>query len=212
MTRLTHEHLICAKPDFGTMVFGVDEAGRGPLAGPVVAGAVLLGRKPPAGLADSKKLSSRRRAVLEREIKASCVWAVGIAEVEEIDRINIFAATMEAMTRAVASLCAKAGCDPQEVLVDGDKTPAGRCDGWRWQGRAIVGGDGLEPAISAASIIAKEHRDRLMRSLAQEHPHYGWERNAGYGTKEHMEALRMHGPTRHHRRSFAPVSQLEMPL
>jgi len=195
-----------------SLIIGVDEAGRGPLAGPVVAAAVVLGAAPPEGLADSKKLTSRRRAVLEGQIKTSCAWAVGIADVAEIDSINIFAATMLAMTRAVAGLCGQLDGDPAEVLIDGNKTPEGRCADWRWPARAIVGGDGTEPCISAASIIAKEHRDRLMRELARAHPAYGWDRNAGYGTREHMEALRTCGPSPHHRRSFAPVAQLEMPL
>jgi ribonuclease HII len=194
------------------MIVGVDEAGRGPLAGPVVAAAVLLQPGYPDGLDDSKKLSARRRAVLEQGVKATCLWALGMVEPDEIDRINIFQATMLAMTRAVAGLAQQAGRDPAEVLIDGNKTPAGRCAEWRWQGRAIVGGDGIEPCISAASIIAKEHRDRIMRALAAEHPHYGWERNMGYGTREHMDALRRHGPTPHHRRSFAPVAQWEIKL
>ncbi len=192
------------------IVIGVDEAGRGPLAGPVVAGAVVLGPDAPAGLDDSKKLSPKRRAVLEEAIKASCHWSLGVVEVEEIDRINIFAATMKAMALAVEGLCGKCNAEPREVLIDGNLTPVGRTPLWRWPARAIVGGDGIEPAISAASIIAKEHRDRLMRELAERHPHYGWERNAGYGTVEHLAALRCHGPTPHHRRSFAPVAQLEM--
>ncbi len=212
MLRGTHDPTGRAGSALDAPVFGVDEAGRGPLAGPVVAAAVLLGDNPPVGLNDSKKLSAKRRSSLETSIKQTCLWSVGVAHVEEIDRINIFVATMEAMTRAVAGLCAQLGGDPGEVLIDGNKTPAGRCAGWRWQARAIVGGDGLEPAISAASIIAKEHRDRLMRELAILHPEYGWDRNAGYGTREHMDALRLHGPTRHHRRSFAPVAQMEMPL
>lgn len=193
-------------------VFGVDEAGRGPLAGPVVAGAVLLCKPRPAGLDDSKKLSAARRAKLETAIKRRCHWAVGVVDVDEIDRLNIFGATMLAMTRAVEALCAVVGEDPVHVLVDGNMTPHGRSPEWRWQARAIVGGDALEPCISAASIIAKEHRDRLMRDLALAHPHYGWERNAGYGTPEHLAALRLHGATPHHRRSFAPVAQLEMSL
>ena len=200
---------LLAKPAIGRIVIGVDEAGRGPLAGPVVAAAVVLGEVCPQGLDDSKKLSAKRRAVLEGEIKASCRWAIGVAGVEEIDRINIFHATMLAMTRAVASLCAELEADPAVVLIDGNLTPAGRCEGWRWQARAIVGGDGSEPCISAASIVAKEHRDRLMRALSVAHPHYGWERNAGYGSKEHLQALRLHGPTPFHRRSFAPVAQQE---
>jgi len=192
------------------VTIGVDEAGRGPLAGPVVAAAVILRGQPPKGLDDSKKLSAKRRAALEIGIKATCRWSLGIASVEEIDRINIFAATMLAMTRAVEGLVAQVEGAIDEVLIDGNLTPAGRTEGWRWPARAIVGGDALEPCISAASIIAKEHRDALMRAAAERHPHYGWERNAGYGTAEHMAALRTHGATPLHRRSFAPVAQLEM--
>lgn len=190
------------------MIVGVDEAGRGPLAGPVVAAAVVLCKPRPAGLDDSKKLAAQRRAELEVTIKRRCHWAVGVVDVEDIDRLNIFGATMLAMTLAVEALCAKLGCDPLEVLVDGNLTPQGRRPEWRWAARAIVGGDAIEPCISAASIIAKEHRDRMMREAAQAHPHYGWEANKGYGTPEHLEALRRHGPTPLHRKSFAPVSQM----
>ena len=196
--------LLFAKGTKGRVVIGVDEAGRGPLAGPVVAAACVLGPDAPAGLDDSKKLSAKRRAVLEPQIKASCHWALGVVEAEEIDRINIFAATMLAMTRAVAAL----SLEPDEVLIDGNMTPAGRHPDWCWSARAIVGGDALEPCISAASILAKEHRDRLMREYALAHPHYGWETNMGYGTAEHLAALREHGPSPLHRRSFAPVAQL----
>lgn len=192
------------------VTIGVDEAGRGPLAGPVVAAAVILGPNPPLGLDDSKKLSARRRAALEPQIKETCRWSLGIADVEEIDRINIFAATMLAMTRAVEGLVSQFENAVGEVLIDGNLTPAGRTEGWRWPARAIVGGDALEPCISAASIIAKEHRDALMRAAAVLHPHYGWERNAGYGTAEHLAALRAHGATPLHRHSFAPVAQLEL--
>lgn len=192
------------------MVIGVDEAGRGPLAGPVVAAAVLLCKPRPAGLDDSKKLSRARREVLDEQIRRRCVWSIGVVDVETIDRINIFAATMLAMTIAVTSLSEQLGADPHEVLIDGNLTPQGRCDQWRWPARPIVGGDALEPCISAASIVAKEHRDRLMRDHALVHPHYGWERNAGYGTPEHLAALREHGPTPLHRRSFAPVAQLDL--
>ncbi|GGY98605.1 ribonuclease HII [Novosphingobium colocasiae] len=194
------------------VVIGVDEAGRGPLAGPVVAGAVVLCKPRPSGLDDSKKLSARRRAELEAVIHRRCRWAVGVVDVDEIDRLNIFGATMLAMTRAVAALCAELGEEPGGVLIDGNMTPHGRCAEWRWPARAIVGGDALEPSISAASVVAKEHRDRMMRELALAHPHYGWERNAGYGTAEHLAALRRHGPTAHHRRSFAPVAQLALAL
>ena len=189
------------------LVIGVDEAGRGPLAGPVVAAAVVLGEAVPSGLADSKTLSAKRRAVLDEAIRASCGWAVAVVEPEEIDRLNIFQATMEAMTRCVRDLAAQLPGPPEVVLIDGNQTPARRCGEWRWPARAIVGGDGIEPAISAASIIAKEWRDRLMIAAAAAHPHYGWERNKGYGTAEHMAALQTHGPSPLHRRSFAPVAQ-----
>lgn len=195
------------------ITIGVDEAGRGPLAGPVVAAAVILCKPRPAGLDDSKKLSRDKRALLEEQIKRRCRWGVGLADVEEIDRLNIFGATMLAMTRAVSAVLADFGsfdADGLEVLVDGNLTPQGRHPDWCWPARPIVGGDALEPCISAASIIAKEHRDRMMRGFAEEFPHYGWERNAGYGTPAHLEALRRHGPTPLHRRSFAPVAQLEL--
>ena len=198
----------CAKKN--TLIFGVDEAGRGPLAGPVVAAAVLLGEQAPEGLADSKVLSAKKRAALEPQIRATCGWALGIVEVNEIDRINILAATMKAMTLATARLAKQMGFDPAKVLIDGNMTPHGRHPEWRWPAEAIVKGDASEPRISAASIIAKEHRDRLMREAAIAHPQYGWERNMGYGTAQHMEALRVYGPTEHHRRSFAPVAQLSL--
>ena len=190
------------------MIFGVDEAGRGPLAGPVVAAAVLLSKPRPSGLDDSKKLNAARRAELETIIKRRCQWAVGVVEVEDIDRLNIFGATMLAMTLAVDALSAKLGSEPMEVLIDGNMTPAGRRPEWRWPARAIVGGDAIEPCISAASIIAKEHRDRMMYAAAQHYPHYGWEKNKGYGTPDHMAALQVHGPTPLHRKSFAPVAQM----
>ena len=181
------------------MIVGVDEAGRGPLAGPVVAAAVLLCEGGIEGLDDSKKLTAKRRGELETLIKARCRWGVGEASVAEIDRINILQATFLAMTRAVEAL----GFDPHEVLVDGNRLPK-----WRYSARAIVGGDALHPCISAASIIAKEHRDRFMVAAARDYPAFGWDRNMGYGTPEHMAALRQHGPTPHHRASFAPVAQL----
>lgn len=188
----------------------MDEAGRGPLAGPVVAAAVVLGQSVPTGLDDSKRLTARRRAVLDEAIRESCGWAVAVVEPEEIDRLNIFMATMTAMTRCVAELVGRLDLMPDEVMIDGNMTPDGRCAEWCWPARAIVGGDGIEPAISAASIVAKEWRDRMMVEAAAAHPHYGWERNKGYGTAEHMEALRAHGPTPLHRRSFAPVAQASL--
>lgn len=199
--------------DFGArpLIVGVDEAGRGPLAGPVVAAAVVLGEPVPQGLADSKQLSAKRRAALDECIRASCNFGLGVVEPDEIDRLNILVATMHAMTRAVAQLVERLGREPDAVLIDGNLTPRGRCDGWRWHGaRAIVGGDASEAAISAASIVAKEWRDRLMCQAAAAHPHYGWDRNKGYGTAEHLEALRRHGPSPLHRKSFAPVAQLAL--
>ena len=194
------------------LVAGIDEAGRGPLAGPVVAAAVLLCKVPPAGLDDSKKLTAKRRAGLEAQIRQTCAFGIGVVEVADIDRLNILGATMLAMTRATQLLCAALGRDDLACLIDGNLTPHGRCDEWRWPARALVGGDALEPAISAASILAKEYRDRLMVEAAQRHPEYGWESNKGYGSAAHMEALRRHGPTPLHRRSFAPVAQLELPV
>ena len=207
--------MYCATPAGGLgaapLIVGVDEAGRGPLAGPVVAAAVVLCKPCPGGLDDSKKLTPARRADLEPRIKARCAWGIGVVEVDDIDRMNIFAATMWAMTLAVTRLCEAIGCEPDMVLVDGNLTPHGRHADWRWsQVRAIVGGDGKEKSIGAASILAKEHRDRIMREAAAMHPHYGWERNKGYGSAEHMEALRVHGPSPLHRRSFAPVAQADL--
>ena len=216
MSAITHESGGEAKPlsvrrhTGAPLIIGVDEAGRGPLAGPVVAAAVVLSKPRPTGLADSKALSRKRRAALELTIKRRCHWALGVVDVEQIDSLNIFGATMLAMTRAVEALCAQLGEEPDDILIDGNMTPAGRRPEWRWPARAVVGGDATQPCISAASIIAKEHRDRMMCGLAEAHPHYGWERNAGYGTAEHLAALRAHGPTPHHRRSFAPVAQLDL--
>lgn len=185
------------------MIVGVDEAGRGPLAGPVVAAAVLLCPDGIAGLNDSKKLTEKRRIALEAEIKARCRWAIGVVGVEDIDRLNIFAATMRAMTLAVAAL----GYDPREILIDGNMTPHGRDPDWRWPARAIVGGDATEPCISAASIIAKQARDALMVAACGAHPGYGFAQHKGYGTAAHMAALKRLGPCAIHRRSFAPVRQ-----
>jgi len=183
------------------LVAGVDEAGRGPLAGPVVAAAVILRREDcPEGLNDSKQLSAARRAVLEVEIKARAVcFGIGMASVEEIDEINILWATMLAMTRAVDALAH----DCAHVLVDGN-----RCPKWRYASTAIVEGDAKCLSIAAASILAKEERDRMMIAAAREHPHYGWESNKGYGSAKHLAALREHGVTPLHRRRFAPVAQL----
>ena len=180
------------------MIAGVDEAGRGPLAGPVVAAAVILCPGGMAGLDDSKKLSAARREALFATIMAECTVGIGTASVEEIDALNILWATLLAMERAVAAL----GVDPAEVLVDGNRCPA-----WRWRSRAIIGGDALEPCISAASIIAKVTRDRMMIAADLAHPGYGWASNKGYGAAAHLDALQRLGPTPLHRRSFAPVAR-----
>ncbi|QYJ08131.1 ribonuclease HII [Qipengyuania flava] len=193
------------------LVVGVDEAGRGPLAGPVVAAAVVLCKSPPAGLDDSKKLSAKRRSILEPQIREKCAWGLAVVDPEEIDRINIFQATMLAMTLAVTRAVEVLGDEPEAVLIDGNMSPHGRQPGWRWpEAKPIVGGDGKEASISAASILAKEYRDRLMLEAAERHPQYGWASNKGYGSKQHMEALRVHGPTPLHRKSFAPVAQLAL--
>ncbi|MEJ7925553.1 ribonuclease HII [Sphingobium sp. AN641] len=183
------------------LVAGVDEAGRGPLAGPVVAAAVILRTDDcPEGLNDSKQLSAARRAELEPIIKRKALcWGIGVASVEEIDSLNILWATMLAMTRAVDAL----DRDCAHVLVDGN-----RCPKWRYASTAIVEGDAKCLSIAAASILAKEARDRMMVAAAAAHPHYGWESNKGYGSRHHLAALRAHGPTPLHRRSFAPVAQM----
>ena len=173
-----------------------------------MAAAVVLCKPCPAGLGDSKALSRAKRAVLETEIRARCAFGIGVVDVEAIDRLNIFGATMLAMTLAMERLCGALGEEVGEALIDGNLTPAGRDPGWRWPARAIVRGDAKERCIGAASILAKEYRDRLMREAAARHPQYGWDRNAGYGTPEHLHALRTYGPTPLHRRSFAPVAQV----
>lgn len=186
------------------MIVGVDEAGRGPLAGPVVAAAVVMCDGGIAGLADSKVLTARRRAALEPVIRARCLHGIGAASVAEIDHLNILQATLLAMIRAVDTLVATAGSEPTLVLVDGNRLPD-----WRWPARAIVGGDATEPAISAASILAKEGRDREMIRLCARHPGYGFARHKGYGTAYHRAALTRLGPCSEHRRSFAPVRMAE---
>ena len=179
------------------VVCGVDEAGRGPWAGPVVAGAVILDpdRIPP-GLDDSKKLKPAKREELLGEIEAVARTGVGIASVQEIDDLNILQATMLAMARAVEDL----GTTPDLALVDGNREPKLLCPA-----RTVVKGDATSLSIAAASIVAKVTRDRIMADLAARYPGYGWERNAGYGTKEHQAGLASLGVTPEHRRSFAPI-------
>ncbi|MBK1640972.1 ribonuclease HII [Chromatium okenii] len=177
---------------------GVDEAGRGPLAGPVSAAAVILDpRSPIAGIDDSKKLSPSRRAALDGVIRERALaWAIAWASVEEIDRLNILQASLLAMQRAVAGL----PLAPQLVLVDGNRCPEFGC-----AARAVIGGDGLIPAIGAASILAKVARDRLLEQLDVECPGYGFAQHKGYPTRAHLAALQTLGVCPHHRRSFAPV-------
>jgi len=189
--------------ELGGLVAGVDEAGRGPLAGPVVAAAVIL--RPDDridGLADSKKLSATRRDELAREIRQrSLSWAVGWANPAEIDDVNILAATMLAMRRAIQRL----SVTPSGVQIDGNRLPDLAFGDVRLEGEAIVGGDGIVASISAASIIAKTTRDGIMEFLDRIHPEYEFARHKGYGTRVHMDRLREHGPCVQHRNSFAPV-------
>lgn len=183
------------------LIAGVDEVGRGPLAGPVITAAVIL----PVdydlpGLTDSKKLSAKRRESLCIAIKEQAIaWALGEANIGEIDQLNILHATMLAMQRAVKALSYK----PDHILVDGNRAPD-----FGVSAQAVVGGDGLEPAISAASIVAKVTRDKLMSDYAIDYPQYGFERNSGYPTKQHREALLEYGVTPIHRKSFAPVKAI----
>ncbi|MEQ8247471.1 MAG: ribonuclease HII [Alphaproteobacteria bacterium] len=185
----------------GGRIAGVDEAGRGPLAGPVVAAAVILDvSRLPDGIDDSKTVKEPQREALYRQICDTAAVGVGIASVAEIDRLNILQASLLAMRRAVRDLAWRIGRMPDLALIDGNRSPRLTC-----AERLIVGGDAASVSIAAASIIAKVTRDRLMARLAQDHAGYGWERNRGYGTAHHRLALTLLGPTPHHRRSFAPL-------
>ncbi len=183
------------------LMAGVDEAGRGPLAGPVVAAAVILDElNPIKGLADSKKLTALRREALYDEIRAKALCcSIALATAEEIDSLNILQATMLAMKRAVEGLRLK----PHKVLVDGNRLPT-----LLILAEAIVRGDALVPSISAASILAKVYRDRWCAEFHLEYPQYGFAGHKGYGTAEHLAALRLHGACPQHRRSFAPVAEV----
>jgi len=185
----------------GGLVCGVDEVGRGPLAGPVVAAAVVLDldhmpRALRRAVDDSKALTAEQREEYCRELRRCTLIGIGAASVREIDAINILRASLKAMQRAVRAL----GVMPDEALVDGNVAPALPCPV-----RTVVGGDALSLSIAAASIVAKVTRDAIMRDLARRYAGYGWETNVGYGTREHYEGLRARGVTIHHRRSFAPV-------
>lgn len=200
-------------PDFsleraaGGVVAGIDEAGRGPLAGPVVAAAVVLTiatlpRKLSRMIDDSKALTPAQREAIFDRLPAHAIIGVGAASAAEIDRVNILVATLRAMTRAYAALCRR-GVRPSLVLIDGDKAPGLDCPC-----RTVVGGDATSLSIAAASIVAKVTRDRIMSRLDLRYPCFGWARNAGYGTPEHREALYQVGITRHHRTSFSPVDNI----
>lgn len=183
------------------LIAGVDEAGRGPLAGPVVAAAVILDdMKPIPGIRDSKELTALQRERLHDEIRAKALCcSVAEASVAEIDTLNILEATMLAMRRAIEGLRLR----PAQVLVDGNRLPVVNV-----LAQAIVDGDAKVKSIAAASILAKVHRDRLCMQLHERHPQYGFDAHKGYATREHLEALRRHGACEHHRRSFAPVRQV----
>jgi ribonuclease HII len=183
------------------LICGVDEAGRGPIAGPVYAAAVILDpARPIFGLKDSKKLSAARREVLAEAIKTNALaWAIAAADEAEIDRLNILHASMLAMRRAVLALVPAA----EAALIDGN-----RCPELPIPARAIVKGDALEPAISAASILAKTERDKVLHALAVKYPEYGFDRHAGYPTPAHLAALERYGPCPAHRKTFGPVQRI----
>lgn len=192
---LTHEKNLMQR--HGGPIAGIDEAGRGPWAGPVIAAAVILDfTRMPDGLNDSKMLAARTRETLYAQIMAQAHVGVGIADVARIDRDNILQATLWAMAQACAALPEA----PAAALIDGNRCPALACPA-----QALVKGDALSLSVAAASIIAKVTRDRLMVALARTHPGYAWERNKGYGTRDHADGLKLLGVTPHHRRSFKPV-------
>jgi ribonuclease HII len=188
-------------------VAGVDEAGRGPLAGPVVAGAVILSSGDPIeGLADSKVLSAGRRSELAEQImQRSLAWSVAWADPAEIDRLNILQATLLAMRRAIIGL----RIQPSYVEVDGNRLPNLNFHGRQIDGCAVVGGDSSIPAISAASIIAKVRRDEIMRAMDAVYPEYGFRQHKGYATADHRDRLGTYGPCREHRQSFSPISAMK---
>ncbi len=188
-------------PDHTHLIAGVDEVGRGPLAGPVIAAAVILDpQRPIEGLADSKKLSEKRRETLSKIIQEEALcWSISRAEVEEIDRLNILHASLLAMRRAVMSL----SLQPELALIDGNRCPQLPCSA-----EAVIKGDSRVAAISAASIIAKVARDREMQEMDREYPGYGLARHKGYPSKQHMEALQLLGASPIHRRSYAPVRKV----
>lgn len=191
------------------LIVGTDEAGRGPWVGPVVAAAVCFPNLDTTdflkqSLNDSKKLSAKKRELLFDEIhKSGALIGIGQASAEEIDNINILQASFLAMQRAIEQLEEKANSNIDFVLIDGNRLPK-----WKWPSKDIIKGDAKSLSISAASIIAKVTRDRLLCCLAEEYPQYGWDKNAGYGTAQHIEALKTFGVTPHHRKSYAPIAKI----
>ena len=189
--------------DFGwpnKLIAGIDEAGRGPWAGPVVSAAVVLNKKNiPSDLNDSKKISEKKRQSLYSSIYNSHFVGVGISSIEEIDNLNILQATFLSMKRALDNL----DCSVDAILVDGNLDP-----GFDYKTECIVNGDSISFSIAAASIIAKVTRDNLMSKIHKEFPNYNWKRNKGYGTKEHRNALEMYGPCKYHRKSFSPINKM----
>ena len=188
------------------VIVGVDEVGRGPLAGPVTAAAVFVDRQKITSdlltkIDDSKKIPQKQRATLSKQIEGIAIIGIGWASSSEIDQLNILEATMLAMQRAIFSLRKQIILDPDYILIDGNKVP--RLD---FPSKAIVRGDEKSISIAAASIVAKSKRDAFMTSLSKLYPYYGWEKNAGYGTREHLAAIEREGITVHHRRSFKPIA------
>lgn len=188
------------------VIVGVDEVGRGPLAGPVTAAAVFVDRQKitldlSTKIDDSKKVPQKKRATISKQIEGIAIIGIGWASSGEIDQLNILEATMIAMQRAVLSLRKQIILDPDYILIDGNKVPS-----FDFPSKAIVRGDEKSLSIAAASIVAKSKRDALMTSLSRLYPCYGWEKNAGYGTRQHLAAIEREGITAHHRRSFKPVA------
>ena len=189
------------------VIVGVDEVGRGPLAGPVTAAAVFVDRQKITldlltKIDDSKKISQKKHATISKQIESIAIIGIGWASSGEIDQLNILEATMLAMQRAISSLRKQIISDPDYILIDGNKVP--RLD---FPSKAIVRGDEKSLSIAAASIVAKNKRDAFMTSLSKLYPGYGWEKNAGYGTREHLAAIEREGITVHHRRSFKPIAK-----
>ena len=188
--------------NFNCPVAGVDEVGRGPLAGPVVAAAVILDKNNlPAGIRDSKKISKNKREIIAEKIRSNSHYAYGEASVEEIDNLNILEASLLAMKRAIISLKKK----PSIVLVDGNKLPEIK----KYKLNSVIKGDQKVPSISAASIIAKVTRDKMISTLGKKFKGYNWDKNYGYGTKQHLKAIKNLGITSHHRKTFSPINKIK---